>query len=124
MSVYVSAGVEGEVLLDGEPTPPDFRLISGYVVQDDVVMATLTVRENLLFSANLRLSTNISLFDKMTKVERIIHQLGRLKKICFFSGHIPSLRGYLKNSLNTLIVFFADFFIISSNQSKNLMKLN
>ena len=63
-------------MLDGQPTPPNFRLISGYVVQDDVVMGTLTVRENLMFSANLRLPPSYSKYDKTRKVDSIIKQLG------------------------------------------------
>nr|XP_018669244.1 ATP-binding cassette sub-family G member 2-like [Ciona intestinalis] len=68
---------EGIVLLNGERPPVDFRLMSGYVVQDDVVMGTLTVRENLAFSANLRLSTKK--FDakaRKLKVDDVIEQLG------------------------------------------------
>ncbi|KAJ4918833.1 hypothetical protein JOQ06_021793 [Pogonophryne albipinna] len=45
------AGLSGEVLIDGAHQPPNFKCLSGYVVQDDVVMGTLTVRENLTFSA-------------------------------------------------------------------------
>uniref|UniRef100_F6T9N5 ATP-binding cassette sub-family G member 2-like n=2 Tax=Ciona intestinalis TaxID=7719 RepID=F6T9N5_CIOIN len=68
---------EGIVLINGERPPVDFRLMSGYVVQDDVVMGTLTVRENLAFSANLRLSTKK--FDakaRKLKVDDVIEQLG------------------------------------------------
>ncbi|TNN02060.1 hypothetical protein fugu_009547 [Takifugu bimaculatus] len=43
------AGLMGEVLINGAPQPPNFKCLSGYVVQDDVVMGTLTVRENLNF---------------------------------------------------------------------------
>ena len=77
IELIACVGVEGEVMLDGEPTPPNFQLISGYVVQDDVVMGTLTVRENLMFSANLRLSPNITQETKNQKVNRIISQLGQ-----------------------------------------------
>jgi ATP-binding cassette subfamily G (WHITE) protein 2 len=39
-------------------------------------MGTLTVRENLMFSANLRLSGNYSYDKKRLKVENIIKELG------------------------------------------------
>lgn len=68
---------EGVVLLDGELPPVNFRLMSGYVVQDDVVMGTLSVRENLAFSANLRLSSEkFSAEQREQKVSNVIKQLG------------------------------------------------
>lgn len=68
---------EGVVLVDDVPVGDEFRLMSGYVVQDDVVMGTLTVRENLAFSANLRLSMKeYSVEEKKRKVEEVIEQLG------------------------------------------------
>ncbi|XP_056588352.1 broad substrate specificity ATP-binding cassette transporter ABCG2 [Triplophysa dalaica] len=73
------AGLSGEVLIDGAPQPPNFKCLSGYVVQDDVVMGTLTVRENLRFSAALRLPKSIKQRDKDEKVERLIQELGLSK---------------------------------------------
>ncbi|MCJ8741991.1 hypothetical protein PDJAM_G00077100 [Pangasius djambal] len=72
-------GLTGEVLIDGAPQPPNFKCLSGYVVQDDVVMGTLTVRENLRFSAALRLPMSISQKEKEEKVERLINELGLTK---------------------------------------------
>uniref|UniRef100_A0A3Q3X0N4 ABC transporter domain-containing protein n=1 Tax=Mola mola TaxID=94237 RepID=A0A3Q3X0N4_MOLML len=70
------SGLSGEVLIDGAPQPPNFKCLSGYVVQDDVVMGTLTVRENLNFSAALRLPASISQEEKEQKVNRLIQELG------------------------------------------------
>uniref|UniRef100_A0AAX7UCR8 ABC transporter domain-containing protein n=1 Tax=Astatotilapia calliptera TaxID=8154 RepID=A0AAX7UCR8_ASTCA len=70
------AGLSGEVLIDGAPQPPNFKCLSGYVVQDDVVMGTLTVRENFTFSAALRLPSSISHKEKKQKVDRLIKELG------------------------------------------------
>ncbi|XP_039247846.2 broad substrate specificity ATP-binding cassette transporter ABCG2-like [Styela clava] len=68
---------EGIVLLDGDLPPVNFRLMSGYVVQDDVVMGTLSVRENLAFSANLRLSGDkFNAKQRADKVSHVIKQLG------------------------------------------------
>lgn len=44
--------------------------------QDDVVMGTLTVRENLMFSASLRLPSEIGDNDRNQRVEMIINDLG------------------------------------------------
>uniref|UniRef100_A0A8C4ZA30 ABC transporter domain-containing protein n=1 Tax=Gadus morhua TaxID=8049 RepID=A0A8C4ZA30_GADMO len=72
-------GLTGEILIDGAPQPPNFKCLSGYVVQDDVVMGTLTVRENFSFSAALRLPTSVSQQEKDTRVEQLIQQLGLVK---------------------------------------------
>ena len=44
--------------------------------QDDVVMGTLTVRENLMFSAALRLPSELGTNEKRARVEMIINDLG------------------------------------------------
>ncbi|CAF5228382.1 unnamed protein product, partial [Rotaria magnacalcarata] len=48
----------------------------GYVVQDDIVCGNLTVKENLMFSANVRLSTEYSTIEKSKIVDDVIVQLG------------------------------------------------
>ncbi|XP_043086162.1 broad substrate specificity ATP-binding cassette transporter ABCG2-like [Puntigrus tetrazona] len=73
------AGLSGEVLIDGAPQPPNFKCLSGYVVQDDVVMGTLTVRENLRFSAALRLPKSISQQEKDDRVQKLLNDLGLSK---------------------------------------------
>ncbi|CAL8400675.1 unnamed protein product [Boreogadus saida] len=73
------AGLSGEVLIDGVPQPPNFKCLSGYVVQDDVVMGTLTVRENLRFSAALRLPSSVSQAEKEARVSQLIKELGLTK---------------------------------------------
>ncbi|XP_034021031.1 broad substrate specificity ATP-binding cassette transporter ABCG2-like isoform X2 [Thalassophryne amazonica] len=70
------AGLSGEVLINGAPQPPNFKCLSGYVVQEDVVMGTLTVRENFRFSAALRLPSSISQKQKEQKVNDLIQELG------------------------------------------------
>ncbi|KAG2462440.1 broad substrate specificity ATP-binding cassette transporter ABCG2-like [Polypterus senegalus] len=70
------SGLTGDVLIDGAQQPANFKCISGYVVQDDVVMGTLTVRENLLFSAALRLPSSITFKEKEERVSNVITELG------------------------------------------------
>ncbi|XP_029911937.1 broad substrate specificity ATP-binding cassette transporter ABCG2b [Myripristis murdjan] len=68
---------QGSVLVDGKVVTSDLRLTSAYVVQDDILMGTLSVRENLLFSANLRLNPrHHSSSDKQSRVDAIIQDLG------------------------------------------------
>ena len=55
-------------------------------LQDDIVMGTLTVRENLMFSASLRLPPEFSKEDRRARVEMVINDLGLSKvadsKVC------------------------------------------
>ncbi len=44
--------------------------------QDDIVMGTLTVRENLHFSAALRLPSHTTWDQRKKRVEKVIEQLG------------------------------------------------
>jgi len=71
--------VSGTLLLDNKPVPNNFKCMVGYVVQDDVVMGTLTIRENFAFSAALRLPTSISPKERKELIEGVIKELG-LKK--------------------------------------------
>ncbi|XP_068583251.1 broad substrate specificity ATP-binding cassette transporter ABCG2d [Cebidichthys violaceus] len=73
------SGLLGEVLIDKAPQPPNFKCLSGYVVQEDVVMGTLTVRENLCFSAALRLPSTVHQSEKEARVNHLIRELGLTK---------------------------------------------
>ena len=50
----------------------------GYFIatQDDVVLGTLTVRENLQFSAALRLPSHLTRKERKERVEKVIDELG------------------------------------------------
>jgi ATP-binding cassette subfamily G (WHITE) protein 2 len=69
---------EGHVLINDRPRPEStmYRYMVGYVVQDDIFSGTLTVRENIVFSANLRLPPSVTQDDRLDRVEGIIKQLG------------------------------------------------
>ncbi len=45
------------------------------LLQDDVVMGTLTVRENLSFSAALRLPSHMTRQQRKERVEKVIEEL-------------------------------------------------
>ncbi|CAF4225143.1 unnamed protein product [Rotaria sp. Silwood2] len=68
-------GVSGQVFIDGYPPPSSYKYIVGYVVQDDIISGTLTVRENLMFSANVRLSDDVSDKERKERVTKVIHDL-------------------------------------------------
>ncbi|KAM9792334.1 broad substrate specificity ATP-binding cassette transporter ABCG2d [Neosynchiropus ocellatus] len=86
-------GLSGEVLIDGAPQPPNFKCLSGYVVQEDVVMGTLTVRENLCFSAALRLPTSVPQTEKQARVSHLIKELGLTKVADSKRVHVHSKVG-------------------------------
>ncbi|KAI6649409.1 ATP-binding cassette sub-family G member 2 [Oopsacas minuta] len=46
----------GDIRVNGQPQPDHFRFMAGYVVQQDFLEGVLSVRENIHFSASLRLS--------------------------------------------------------------------
>ncbi|XP_074855690.1 broad substrate specificity ATP-binding cassette transporter ABCG2-like [Carettochelys insculpta] len=67
----------GQVFMDGRAVNSQVHLCSAYIVQEDILMGTLTVQENLQFSANLRLSQSWnSKAEKQLKVNAVIQELG------------------------------------------------
>ncbi|NXE54670.1 ABCG2 protein, partial [Casuarius casuarius] len=85
-------GLSGDILINGAPQPANFKCTSGYVVQDDVVMGTLTVRENLQFSAALRLPQSMREQEKNERVNQIIKELG-LNKVADSKVGTQFIRG-------------------------------
>ena len=69
-------GFQGEILLNGHLQSKNFKYNVGYVVQDDIISGALTVKENLMFSANVRLSTKLTPGEKNDIVNQVITQLG------------------------------------------------
>ncbi|CAF3960818.1 unnamed protein product [Rotaria magnacalcarata] len=69
-------GFEGEILVNGKLRTQNYKYHVGYVVQDDIVSGFLTVKENIMFSANVRLSTKYIADEKSKIVEDVILQLG------------------------------------------------
>jgi ABC-type multidrug transport system ATPase subunit len=76
---YKNGRVLGSVLVDGKViSSKRFALVSGFVDQEDMLIPTLTVRETLLFSANLRLPESVTRKEKWDIVEKTLDQLGIL----------------------------------------------
>ena len=57
------------------PRHPSYKYAVGYVVQEDIFNDILTVRENLFFSANLRLPETVSTHEKKERVASVIRDL-------------------------------------------------
>lgn len=65
----------GKILVDGKKVAKDYRKVAAYVQQDDSLYSTLTVRECIQYSAQLRLPSNASETAKDAMVERVISEL-------------------------------------------------
>ncbi|KAF0709479.1 hypothetical protein As57867_005892, partial [Aphanomyces stellatus] len=65
----------GRISLDGAPLPSNFRQVAAYVHQDDCLLATLTVRESIEYSAFLRLPSSMTLVAKQQLVTRVLAEL-------------------------------------------------
>ncbi len=65
-----SKQLQGELTANGKPyTFDDFGDFANYVMQQDVLIQTLTVRETLDFAANLKL--NVSEEEKRDKIDKL-----------------------------------------------------
>ncbi|XP_049390170.1 ABC transporter G family member 6-like [Solanum stenotomum] len=69
--------LKGEVKLNGEKLHTKLlKVISAYVMQDDLLYPMLTVEETLMFSAEFRLPRTLSKSKKKGRVQALIDQLG------------------------------------------------
>lgn len=66
--------ITGQTTYNGEPSLNQIR--HAYVMQQDVLIPTLTVRETLLYSAELRLPSSTTAEERVKVVEEVILQLG------------------------------------------------
>lgn len=67
--------VSGTIKMDGAPLLPSFQRKTGYVQQQDLHLATSTVREALQFSALLRQPAHVQKADKLAFVDEVISML-------------------------------------------------
>ena len=68
----------GKVMLNGEEIPitsRKMREISGFVFQEDVILSTMTVREAITMSANLRLPDSLPPKIRKERIDEIIEML-------------------------------------------------
>ncbi|KAJ4744604.1 ABC transporter G family member 2 [Rhynchospora pubera] len=69
--------LRGSITLNGEPIDSRLmKMISAYVMQDDLLFPMLTVEETLMFSAEFRLPRALPASKKKARVEALIDQLG------------------------------------------------
>ncbi|KAG8370990.1 hypothetical protein BUALT_Bualt13G0040600 [Buddleja alternifolia] len=65
----------GNILLNGKKRSMDYGVIA-YVTQEDILLGTLTVRETLTYSANLRLPSSMTKQEVKATIEETISELG------------------------------------------------
>ncbi|XP_013371603.1 PREDICTED: ATP-binding cassette sub-family G member 2-like isoform X4 [Chinchilla lanigera] len=114
-------GLSGDILINGEPYPANFKCYSGYVAQGDVMKGTLTVRENLQFSAALRLPAAVTNHEKKEKINRIIEELG-LDKVAdskVGTEFIPGLSGAERKKTNIGMELITDPSILFLDEPTN-----
>ncbi|KAK2418047.1 ABC-2 type transporter family protein [Trifolium repens] len=69
--------LKGTVTLNGDVLESSLqKVISAYVMQDDLLFPMLTVEETLMFSAEFRLPRSLSKSKKKARVQALIDQLG------------------------------------------------
>lgn len=69
--------MQGSITLNGQEVDPELlRNISAYVMQDDLLFPMLTVKETLMFAANVRLPATQGKEAKVERVNSMIRQLG------------------------------------------------
>lgn len=68
--------ITGDRFVNGQALPRDFQSQTGYCQQQDTHVGSATVREALLFSAQLRQPTSVSLSEKVEYVEKCIQLCG------------------------------------------------
>ncbi|XP_050011759.1 ATP-binding cassette sub-family G member 3-like [Alexandromys fortis] len=84
-------GLLGDILINGKPRPANFTCISGYVPQNDVTMFTVTVRENVEFSAALRLPMTMTRDEKRRRIDEVLELL-HLDKVSNIKPRSKELR--------------------------------
>ncbi|KAF8597195.1 hypothetical protein BDV93DRAFT_539338 [Ceratobasidium sp. AG-I] len=90
----VSTGViTGDRFVNGNPLPRDFAAQTGYCQQMDIHLETTTVREALLFSAELRQPKSVPIEEKRAFVEEVI-------KMCAMESYADAVVGVVGEGLN------------------------
>lgn len=68
--------ISGKILFNGQNFSKSMKRRTGFVTQDDVLYAHLTVRETLTYAALLRLPKTLSKSQKVEQAESVIVELG------------------------------------------------
>jgi ATP-binding cassette, subfamily G (WHITE), member 2, SNQ2 len=99
--------VTGDMLVNGSPMGSSFERRTGYVQQQDIHIAQLTVKESLIFSAKLRRPQSVPEQEKIDYVEmvmKILHMEDYADSIAGVSGYGLNVEQRKKLSIATELV--------------------
>ncbi|KAG8755116.1 hypothetical protein FRC11_006250 [Ceratobasidium sp. 423] len=85
--------ITGDRFVNGNPLPKDFAGQTGYVQQMDIHLESTTVREALMFSAQLRQPASVPVEEKRAYVEEVI-------KMCAMESYADAIVGTVGEGLN------------------------
>nr|AIN44110.1 ATP-binding cassette sub-family G member 1-like protein [Laodelphax striatellus] len=86
---YKCADSTGSILVNGRPRAlQQFRKLSRYIMQEDMLQPRLTVQESMLFAVDLKLGTTISQEEKLDTIDEILNMLRLSKTKNTLSGHL------------------------------------
>ncbi|EFA81206.1 ABC transporter G family protein [Heterostelium album PN500] len=71
-----SGDITGTVLINGEPFDEEYKRLCSYVVQEDILLPTITVRETLRFYADLKLPSSWTNREKEERIQSVLEQIG------------------------------------------------
>ncbi|EGC40363.1 ABC transporter G family protein [Dictyostelium purpureum] len=71
-----SGEITGSVLINGQEIDDDYKRLCSYVVQEDILLPTITVRETLRFYADLKLPPSWTNKEKVERIDQILEQIG------------------------------------------------
>ncbi|XP_042213035.1 protein white-like [Homarus americanus] len=86
--------ISGSLYVNGQRVTPNLLMSrSAYVQQEDLFIGTFTVREQLLFQANLRMDRNTSQSQRVQRVDEVMKQLSLTKCAKTLIGVAGSIKG-------------------------------
>ncbi|XP_060575749.1 protein white-like isoform X1 [Ruditapes philippinarum] len=88
-----SLSITGDIRVNGKVAGTNIRDISAYVRQDDMFIATMTVKEHLTFRALLRMDRTLSKDKRLARVQEVIHELGLQKCMNNMIGDPGRIKG-------------------------------
>lgn len=68
--------ITGTLLINGSEIDDDYKRLCSYVVQEDILLPTITVRETLQFYADLKLPRSWTTKEKKERIDSILDQIG------------------------------------------------